>query len=74
MEYKCKICIKIYSSYQSLWIHNKKYHNDVHNDTNQNQSFIQSKTNHKQSNNECIYCNKKVTDHRHYRLLIAASY
>jgi hypothetical protein len=26
MEYKCKICIKNYSSYQSLWIHNKKYH------------------------------------------------
>ena len=28
MEYKCKICIKVYSSYQSLWIHNKKYHNN----------------------------------------------
>ena len=26
MEYKCKICNKQYSSYQSLWIHNKKYH------------------------------------------------
>lgn len=26
MEYKCKVCIKDYSSYQSLWIHNKKYH------------------------------------------------
>jgi hypothetical protein len=26
MEYRCKICNKEYSSYQSLWIHNKKYH------------------------------------------------
>ena len=27
MEYNCKICKRNYSSYQSLWIHNKKYHN-----------------------------------------------
>jgi len=26
MEYRCKICNKEYSSYQSLWIHNKRYH------------------------------------------------
>jgi hypothetical protein len=26
MEYKCKVCVKDYSSYQSLWIHTKKYH------------------------------------------------
>lgn len=26
MEYRCKICNKEYSSYQSLWIHNKKFH------------------------------------------------
>ena len=26
MEYRCNICKKQYSSYQSLWIHNKKYH------------------------------------------------
>ena len=26
MEYICNICNKHYSSYQSLWIHNKKYH------------------------------------------------
>jgi len=25
-EYTCEICNKKYSSYQSLWIHNKKYH------------------------------------------------
>lgn len=27
MEYKCEICNKKYSSYQSKWIHDKKYHN-----------------------------------------------
>jgi len=27
MEYKCNDCKKSYSSYQSLWIHNKKFHN-----------------------------------------------
>ena len=26
MEHKCNICNKVYSGYQSLWIHNKKYH------------------------------------------------
>jgi hypothetical protein len=24
--YKCNICIKKYSSYESLWYHNKKFH------------------------------------------------
>ncbi len=28
MEYSCDKCDKYYSSYQSLWIHNKKYHNE----------------------------------------------
>jgi hypothetical protein len=27
-EYNCKECNKIYSSYHSLWNHNKKYHSD----------------------------------------------
>ena len=25
-EYKCNICIKVYSSYKSLWLHNYKFH------------------------------------------------
>ena len=29
MEYICKLCKRNYASYQSLWIHNKKYHNDL---------------------------------------------
>jgi hypothetical protein len=28
MDYNCNICNKKYASYQSLWIHNKKYHID----------------------------------------------
>jgi hypothetical protein len=53
MEYKCNICNKLYSSYQSLWIHNRKYH--THNTiiTNQLQSNDQSSNNQK-----CKYCNK----------------
>lgn len=31
MEYRCDICDKKYSSYQSLWIHNKKFHSVVNN-------------------------------------------
>lgn len=29
MEYRCNKCNKQYSSYQSLWIHNKKYHQPI---------------------------------------------
>ena len=53
MEYKCTICNKLYSSYQSLWIHNKKYHNHNTIITNQLQSNDQSSNNQK-----CKYCNK----------------
>jgi hypothetical protein len=28
MSYTCKICIKEYKTYQTLWNHNKKFHND----------------------------------------------
>lgn len=28
MDYNCKICNKLYKSYQSLWNHNKKFHKD----------------------------------------------
>ena len=31
MEYKCKTCNRQYSSYQSLWIHTKKFHSIKHN-------------------------------------------
>ena len=64
MEYKCNICNKQYSSYQSLWIHNKKYHttknkNDSHLDSHDNQN-----DNHISSNKKtykCSKCNKNFS-------------
>ena len=32
MEYKCDICNKKYSSYQSKWIHHKKFHSKIENE------------------------------------------
>jgi hypothetical protein len=67
MEYKCEICIKKYSSYQSLWIHNKKFHNlKIYNNTISNENSLEiiqtisSKLN-------CRYCNKlfKHIQNRH---------
>ena len=28
-KYKCNICNKLYSSYKSLWNHNKDFHNNI---------------------------------------------
>jgi hypothetical protein len=42
MEYKCDICIKQYKSYQSLWNHNKKFHEKIE----------------KPSGYTCKFCNK----------------
>jgi len=61
MDYQCKVCNKDYSSYKSLWNHNKKFHNN---------SVIQSNTNVIPSNSsvipkeiivtyDCSYCNKQ---------------
>jgi len=66
MEYKCKICIKNYSSYQSLWIHNKKYHNDnvshdksyiSHSSVNDKPNISQTSINDKSNIYSCKYCN-----------------
>jgi hypothetical protein len=51
MEYHCNICNKLYSSYQSLWIHNKKFHN--------NNGPKKSEKSEKQSENAIVYpCRK----------------
>jgi hypothetical protein len=61
MEYYCEKCDKIYSSYQSLWIHNKKFHSM---NNNQKVTIESSQSNPKvtiessQSNLKCKYCNK----------------
>jgi hypothetical protein len=47
MEYKCNECNKNYSSYQSLWIHNKKFH-------------LQNK-NQKENLWECYICKKQLS-------------
>jgi hypothetical protein len=51
-KYNCSLCNKIYSSYQSLWIHNKKFHKNNENDNNINSSNEINKL------YKCKYCNK----------------
>ena len=55
-EHKCNICNKIYSSYKTLWTHNKNKHknNIAHNKPNINQN--KPEINHNEYN--CRYCNK----------------
>lgn len=60
MEYKCNICNKKYSSYQSLWIHNKKYHtlkqkNDSQPNSHNNHVYPNEKT------YKCTKCNKNFS-------------
>lgn len=71
MEYICKICNKKYSSYQSLWIHNKKFHTvpvmdntikEVYNSTNivivcnTNELVVQKKI------YVCLFCRRNFND------------
>ena len=60
MEFTCNICNKYYSSYKSLWNHNKKFHNA---ETNQKQPINDQKINVIQPQHDqkliCLYCNKK---------------
>jgi hypothetical protein len=66
-EFRCKICNKDYASYQSLWIHNKKFHNNHITDSNGN--ITDSNGNITDSNGNitinkliCKYC-KKIFKH-----------
>jgi hypothetical protein len=60
MVYKCLDCNKDYSSYQSLWIHNKKFHNiNVKNSVkNIVKNVKNSVKNVKNDNYICELCNK----------------
>lgn len=65
MEYKCEICNKLYSSYQSLWNHTNKFHNIVSSKVNESHGIRQRNVNVCQSNilcnkskYECKFCNK----------------
>jgi len=64
MDFKCNTCNKNYSSYQSLWIHNKKFHNNIssnlhsitHNNTN---NIVELPQNNIEKNKfTCKFCNK----------------
>lgn len=49
----------MYSSYQSLWIHNKKYHTTKFNNIPQTiHNFTQISTTNPQNKHYCKYCNK----------------
>ena len=62
IEYKCKVCNKQYKTYQTLWKHNKKFHNPNTNNNNHNTTINQSNIVINQSKNECNYC-KKMFSH-----------
>ena len=59
--FRCKLCNKNYSSYKSLWNHNKKFHNNI---VNQMSNVVKNTSNNvKQSSNiikqyHCSYCDK----------------
>jgi hypothetical protein len=57
-SHTCNICKKTYTSYKSLWNHNKKFHTEEQSITNHNQSLVQLQTNHNNSSTSCRYCNK----------------
>jgi hypothetical protein len=76
-SYKCEICDKLYSGYQSLWIHNKKYHNNkviVCGSTTNSKVANSKVANNKIANNKlasnvvsnkiikCIFCSKIFND------------
>ena len=63
MDYHCNICNKKYKSYQSIWNHNRKYHNMINpqNSSNhpQNSSFILQTSSDKQIKKlTCDFCEK----------------
>ncbi len=70
MEYICNKCNKNYSSYQSLWIHNKNFHKPEHCENTQ----LSTSITHKSTNIEkltCNHCNKTFSRsdslNRHYK-------
>ena len=62
-DHKCNICNKIYSSYKTLWTHNKNKHkiNITNNLNNSENNLIKSENNLIKSENNinCRYCNKE---------------
>jgi hypothetical protein len=63
MSNNCELCHKKYASYQSLWIHNKKFH--------QNNIISAKEIKEIKKNSICSYCDKsfstKYTLNTHYK-------
>jgi hypothetical protein len=67
MEYNCNICKKEYSSYKSLWNHNKKFHNNIsnlkvnisHKSGKQKSTFVKNTVLHQDFS--CRICNKELS-------------
>jgi hypothetical protein len=62
VEYLCKVCNKDYSSYKSLWNHNKKYHNNDVKNVKENVKNVKENVKENKSLT-CEYC-KKVFNNR----------
>ena len=74
-RYSCKLCNKIYSSANSLWNHNNKFHKSnaiiMQSSSNHNAIILQSSNNHNSIINQpidklelnkiCKYCKKKFS-------------
>jgi hypothetical protein len=68
MEYKCKICIKNYKTYQTLWKHNKLFHNNENSEKTSIDYNMTSTTTILTSENSnvnnkfiCQYCNSSFS-------------
>ena len=58
MEYRCNICNKLYSSYKSLWNHNKKFHKNIITQNNLSITPIITHDNLSINKLKCKYCSK----------------
>lgn len=60
---KCNICNKMYSSYKSLWNHNKKYHTIIPMKNPQKSTILSQNSTilPQKSTLNCVYCDKKLS-------------
>ena len=56
-SYKCDICNKIYSSYKSLWNHNKRFHININTNVNNVNINVNTNVNTNVNNVNIIKCN-----------------
>jgi hypothetical protein len=65
IEYICKICNKNYSSYQSIWNHNKKFHIIQYNTINNTDNTLDNTLNNTLDNKyNCNYCKKLFNNYQ----------